>query len=312
MKFNKEQFNKEVSDYRNLKLSEEAKLRIRSSIENHMNAHPIQMPSPYINYFHFSYKMAFVSLALVLSLSLGTAYASQSSLPGDLLYPIKTNITEPVIKLSKVSVEAKEEFELKLADERIKEIKKLTESGRLTEDNLDKNLSLFEKHIEEKRKEREQNKKDKQEFRKIEKKKEDVTQESKSEAGFNTTTHLSSPDEEDEIETELDERIDMYRDVMLSKPELRDLYEHKAKERLDKKRRHFSNKEYIEDMSKTTQDQETVSHEEDNSKTEMAPSEINMEHETELELENQKRENRGRDRKENDLKIENKVDLLFR
>jgi len=56
----------------------------------------------------------------------GTAYASQSSLPGDALYPVKL-MTEDVQTTVAWNPEKKVEMEIKFANRRLEEVKKLQE-----------------------------------------------------------------------------------------------------------------------------------------------------------------------------------------
>lgn len=217
MKINQEQFDNELKNLKDMKLDENAKLRIKSSLDMHIATYvPKKITSPYHHYFHYSYKMAFVSLVLVLSISLGTAYASQSSLPGDMLYQVKTDITEPIIKLTKKTKKDKESFDLYLADKRIKEIEELVKEGTITEDKLEKNLALFEKHLDEREQDRDK------------------------ETQIQPETRLLKNNNSEEIEKEekndeSDDRIDRYRELMNSKPDLNNFYENKAKVKLEKR-----------------------------------------------------------------------------
>lgn len=79
-------------------------------------------------------RMAYV-LASVLFLILiggGAVYASENSLPGDMLYPIKTKITEPIVKTLSITPEAKAKTETRLTEKRLKEAEALEKKGRLT------------------------------------------------------------------------------------------------------------------------------------------------------------------------------------
>ena len=87
-------------------------------------------PVPYIK--RFSMSMANVILAIVLALSalgVGTAYASQSSLPGDVLYPLKLATEQVGMVLSRDDI-ARAERALSLADKRVREMEALAEKGR--------------------------------------------------------------------------------------------------------------------------------------------------------------------------------------
>jgi hypothetical protein len=80
----------------------------------------------------FSMSMAGVILAVVLTLSAvgaGTAYASQSSLPGDALYPVKLATEQAGMMLVRDDV-ARAERALNLADKRVREMVRLAEKER--------------------------------------------------------------------------------------------------------------------------------------------------------------------------------------
>ena len=73
-----------------------------------------------------------VAVAMILALFLaggGTVMASSDSLPGDLLYPVKT-ATEKVRAFFTFGDEAKANLHMKFAERRVKEIESLAEGGR--------------------------------------------------------------------------------------------------------------------------------------------------------------------------------------
>jgi hypothetical protein len=80
----------------------------------------------------FSMSMAGVVLAIVLTLSalgVGTVYASQASLPGDTLYPVKLTTEQVGMMLVRDNV-AGAERALNFADRRVQEMTALVENGR--------------------------------------------------------------------------------------------------------------------------------------------------------------------------------------
>jgi hypothetical protein len=84
-------------------------------------------------------------IAVILGAS--AVYASEQSLPGDLLYPIKTKITEPIETALAITPQAKAEVETKFAERRLKEAEALDKMGRLTP-KLDKEISKkFDSHV---------------------------------------------------------------------------------------------------------------------------------------------------------------------
>lgn len=87
-------------------------------------------PVPYIK--RFSTSMAGVILAVVLAVSAlgaGTAYASQASLPGDTLYPLKLATEQAGMILSPDGA-ARAERALSFANKRMREIEALAQKGR--------------------------------------------------------------------------------------------------------------------------------------------------------------------------------------
>ncbi len=101
----------------------------------------------------FAYTLA---LLLILVISGGSlAYASENTLPGDLLYPVKVSVTEPVRNILAVTPEAKTQWEATKATRRLDEAEKLAVKNRLTpklrediEKRFNKNVSAFEKKMQ--------------------------------------------------------------------------------------------------------------------------------------------------------------------
>lgn len=72
------------------------------------------------------------ALALVLCLGVGTTYASEGALPGDVLYPIKVNVSEKVQGALAVATEDKVHWNVTLTTRRLEEAEMLAAQGRLT------------------------------------------------------------------------------------------------------------------------------------------------------------------------------------
>jgi len=73
---------------------------------------------------------------ILLMLSGGTLYASETALPGDLLYPIKINIMEPAGDILAVSLSDKTKREVEKVSRRLSEAEKLASEGRLSSNNV--------------------------------------------------------------------------------------------------------------------------------------------------------------------------------
>ena len=81
-------------------LTEAESVRMRSTLRSYMDMHPIHVPlrarptpSWYDIFAHPA--LAFVAVCAILGSSAGVSYAAESSLPGDVLYPLKVAINEP-------------------------------------------------------------------------------------------------------------------------------------------------------------------------------------------------------------------------
>ena len=101
-------------------------------------------------------RLMFVSiiLALVAMVGGGTAFAAETTIPGDLLYPIKVHINENVRVALAGSTEAKAELEARFAERRMEEAAELEQSGKLKtdvvtrlENNLSRHIDKAEQHI---------------------------------------------------------------------------------------------------------------------------------------------------------------------
>ncbi|HEY4508995.1 MAG TPA: DUF5667 domain-containing protein [Candidatus Paceibacterota bacterium] len=117
---------------------------------------PIKSPylskSPYFNMFFMRQKM-FVSAGiavLFIFITGGTVFAANSSLPGDILYPVKIHLNEKVESLVAVGAKAQTEVKIKHTIERLKEAEELSDQNKLDENNapeIEKNFSTRTKEV---------------------------------------------------------------------------------------------------------------------------------------------------------------------
>lgn len=98
------------------------------------------LPSPY-SQFVLRHKKRITNICLVacfiLIFTTGTVSASNTSLPGDFLYPIKTKISEPLEEILAIGPKAKAEVAVKHAIERVKEATELSVVGKISQKNQD-------------------------------------------------------------------------------------------------------------------------------------------------------------------------------
>ena len=107
----------------------------------------VPVESPWVFSFQFVRARALAAMAvLVVFVGSSTAYAAQGTLPGDLLYPVKIHITEPVEVALAKTPEARANVEAGLAKRRVAEAQQLEADGRLdivVSEEIEKN---FDKH----------------------------------------------------------------------------------------------------------------------------------------------------------------------
>lgn len=135
---------KKYTDKINLKVSERRELRER--ILSYMEYHPLPkqesntvelidaIPSEAFTLFNFhSRTFRFAGSFLVLAI-LTVPFVAERAVPGDMLYLVKTNITESVQGQLVASPYEKIEFETRLMERRIAEARFLASEGRLTDE----------------------------------------------------------------------------------------------------------------------------------------------------------------------------------
>ena len=146
MKITQKQFDKALENLKEVSLSGSVKEQIKQSIMSPEPVASVKVISPYQSLLAKGKKTIVGASIVFVGLS-GVAYGTTNSLPNDLLYPIKTEVVEPLVGLTKISVESKQEYQIELAKERIDELVGLTLEGELdaqTQEQIEKD---FEEHI---------------------------------------------------------------------------------------------------------------------------------------------------------------------
>lgn len=136
------------------RLTEEERAEMRARLKLFMAEHPVRRtfverlfvkaPSamPGVTFM----RPAVALLLIVLLIGGGTTYTAADALPGDVLYPIKVSVNEPIAGAFALSPEAKAQWEATLAARRLEEAGALALQGRLTEDARLALEERFEKH----------------------------------------------------------------------------------------------------------------------------------------------------------------------
>ncbi len=107
---------------------------------------PVRVASP-LSFLTFARPMpVFASLAILLLVGGSVAQAAEGAVPGDLLYPVKTAVTEPVREALAVDSEAKVAVEVWKAERRLEEAQTLAVRAAMTEETTERLEEHFSKH----------------------------------------------------------------------------------------------------------------------------------------------------------------------
>ncbi|OGG57052.1 hypothetical protein A3D71_02740 [Candidatus Kaiserbacteria bacterium RIFCSPHIGHO2_02_FULL_55_20] len=133
-----------------ISLTNAERVQMRRTLHSYMEMKPLRTSaSAPVMTFGWLFTMRPVAAVLVLAVfvsSAGVSYASENALPGDVLYPIKIRVNEPVKGALAVSASAKTAWAMDVAGERVKEAATLAAEGRLNTKTQDELQVDFERH----------------------------------------------------------------------------------------------------------------------------------------------------------------------
>lgn len=152
---NHDQMNKGIQDLKNISLTNIEKENILKQVMK------TPVVSPYIQKTIWSFFKTHRSFAYVLGSVLtfvvlggGLAYAAEGSVPGDLLYPVKIRVTEPIRDALAITPAEKASWDAEKAVRRLNEAETLANKNKLTpqyqnelEQNFNKNVNDFNNSI---------------------------------------------------------------------------------------------------------------------------------------------------------------------
>ncbi len=142
-----------------IRLSSDEKSAMRGELLRYMEMHPVTfsqtIPSPFFSIQSFRKKhMLPVLIAFGLVMGGSVSFASENTLPGDILYAVKVYINEGVRGAVAVSPNAKAEWEVRLVERRLKEIEKIESNPNVSlkvkevaHANLERYTERVNKHI---------------------------------------------------------------------------------------------------------------------------------------------------------------------
>lgn len=119
-------------------LTQDEKFAVRNNLLKYMSQNPVQekhaIRSPWFaSSSRFRGKKVLSAVVLLGVVGGGTlSFAAEAALPGDVLYPVKTGINEPVHRVVLFTPQEKADWDVRLVERRLDEISKLSESNAIT------------------------------------------------------------------------------------------------------------------------------------------------------------------------------------
>lgn len=124
------QFYKTHESARAGTLSAHARARIKARILQNLQTTPVVYAERATRTWTFVYTRFALVAVCILMLVTGTAYASSSAIPGDVLYPVKRAVEDTRVKLASSS-ETKAKLQVQFTEERLQELEKVEQRSPL-------------------------------------------------------------------------------------------------------------------------------------------------------------------------------------
>lgn len=148
-----------LKSLRNLTLSADAKKRMRADISAYADLHsltdlvkrlPVRSPFSITSFMVPARSMYAGALTLVLVVAGGTqaSLASEGSIPGDILYPLKVAVSEPLAFVLTPSTEGRASLAARFASRRVDEAAALSSVGKLDEETAQDLATRFDAHVD--------------------------------------------------------------------------------------------------------------------------------------------------------------------
>ncbi|KKR05477.1 MAG: hypothetical protein UT33_C0011G0188 [Candidatus Peregrinibacteria bacterium GW2011_GWC2_39_14] len=145
-----------ISEMKKIRLTQNEKMSAQTNIISHMEKNPIGNTTSFWTrigqiFMPTQHKKAFIAIYIIILVfggSTGTAFAAETSLPGDLLYPIKTNVNEEIRSRLTFSKQRQAEWEATRIQKRLGEIKELEQKGTISKDQIEKIKAKIEQQTE--------------------------------------------------------------------------------------------------------------------------------------------------------------------
>lgn len=148
-----------VDKLKDIKLSDSSRLRMEESLLEYARFHNVrvdesarsilQVPQSTSLFTLFKTKTMNVAiLVLMLLIGGGTSFAAQVALPGDFLYPVKTEVNENVRSAFAIGADSEAELQTELIANRVAEAEELKAKGKLTAEVSAELMANIKKHTD--------------------------------------------------------------------------------------------------------------------------------------------------------------------
>ncbi len=152
-----------ITDLQKFSLTESEFTAIKMRLTDYADFHIVRIPSSdrlsvsegswfykFVTSKKYMNMKIYIAAAILVALVVGagTSFAAEKSLPGDILYPIKVNITENIKGAFTFGTKAKAEWNAQRAFRRLEEVERLAAQGKFDRNARTEVESHFEKHIQ--------------------------------------------------------------------------------------------------------------------------------------------------------------------
>lgn len=154
---NDKKFNEAMQETQKVSLTPQEKAEIKANLVNFIKTysppHTIKPQPAWFswqpNFLKKNLVLQYAALGLVISTlaGFGVCSAAQKALPGDALYPLKTNFNEKAAAMLKLSEESKIDYNVHLVNVRLEEVEKIASKDELDEKKSVAVKDLLDKHI---------------------------------------------------------------------------------------------------------------------------------------------------------------------
>ena len=138
-------------------LSTREKADLFHLILRYMKAHPMTRDAHPVRSFFTFHRFAAVAMCAVLLMGVGggAAYAAESAMPDDLLYPIKIHFNEPLVSAISITPEQKADWEARRLERRMREAEHVSQAKGFTparravlQERIEVRMEFVERHLE--------------------------------------------------------------------------------------------------------------------------------------------------------------------